>query len=145
MRIAGLLVTALAIAFVVSANVPPLRVECPAAGMSVEVCHDSVRATLRRGLPVPHPLILVARVEPGPAEEGSNGHRATVTYDLLGMPAPTIVRLYYDIGGHWGGEADRGWLELGTWWAAPIVVLLAIGGLLLTRGRPTLPVIGRSG
>jgi hypothetical protein len=135
MRVAGLLATALAIALVVSANVPPLRIECPVAGMTVKVCHDSVEATLQRGLPVPHPLILAARVEPGPAAQGTNGHRATVTYDLLGMPSSTVVRLFYDIGGHWGGEADRGTLELGAWWAAPIVALLSLGGVLVTRGR----------
>jgi hypothetical protein len=140
MRIAGLLLTALAIAFVVSANVPPLRVECPVTGMSAEVCHDSVTASLDRGLPVPHPLILAARVEPGPAPEGTNGHRATVTYDLLGMPFPTVVRLYYDIGGHWGGETDRSQWELGAWWAAPVLVLLGLGGLLVTRGRRSPPV-----
>jgi hypothetical protein len=138
LRIAGLLLTALAIAFVVSANVPPLRVDCPTAGMSIDVCHDSVTASLDRGLPVPHPLILSAAVEPGPDASG-NGHRATITYDLLGMPSPTVVRLYYDIGGHWGGVADRSWLELGAWWAAPVVILFLAGGLLVTRGRRAPP------
>ena len=122
-----------AIALVVSANVPPLRVECPTDDMSVEVCHDSVTASLDRGLPVPHPLILAVRVEAGPVHEGAYGHRATVSYDLLGVPSPTTVRLYYDIGGHWGGQVDRGTFELAAWWGVPIVVLLLVGGLLVTR------------
>ena len=140
MRIAGLLVAALAIAFAVSANVPPLRVECPTEGMSSEACHASVQATLRRGLTAPHPLILAARVEPGPAGPTEAGHRATVTYDLLSMPYPTVVELYYDIGGHWGGVADHGWPELPLWWGVPVVVLLGVGGLLFTRGRRTPPL-----
>jgi hypothetical protein len=137
MRVAGLIVTALAIAFAVSANVPPLSVECPADAMSAEACHASVDATLRRGLAAPHPLILAARVEPGPAGPTGQGHRATVTYDLLGMPHPTVVELYYDMGGHWGGVADHGWPELPLWWGVPVVALLGVGGLLVTRGRRT--------
>lgn len=139
MRVAGLILTAFAIGFAVSTSARPLRVECPAAGMSVEACHVSVDATLRRGLVVPHPLILEARVEPGPAGSSENGHRATVTYDLLGMPDPTAIELHYDMGGHWGGVADRGWPELPLWWAAPVLVLLLAGGVLVTKGRATHP------
>jgi hypothetical protein len=136
-RVAGFLVAALAIVFAASANAPPLRVECPTERMSVDVCRASVDATLRRGLTAPHPLILAARVEPGPAGPTGRGHRATVTYDLLGMPYPTVVELYYDMGGHWGGVADRGWPELPLWWGVPVVVLLGLGGMLFTRGRRT--------
>jgi hypothetical protein len=139
MRVAGLLIAALGLALAVSANVPPLRVDCPADGMSLEACHASVDATLRRGLTAPHPLILAARVAPGPAAPDGQGHRATVTYELLGMPYPTVVELYYDLGGHWGGVADRGWPELQLWWAVPVVVLLGVGGLLVTRGRRSPP------
>ena len=134
MRVAGLVAAALAIAFAVSTNVPPLRIEC-SGEMPVEACRGSVDATLRRGLVVPHPLILAAHVEPGPAGANEVGHRATVTYDLLGMPFPTVVELYYDQGGHWGGEPDHGWPELPLWWAVPVVVLLGAGALLVTRGR----------
>lgn len=134
MRVAGLVLTVLAIAFAVSANVPPLRVECPTAGMTAETCHDVVNATLRRGLTVPHPLIVAAHVVPGPAGPTETGHRATVTYSLLGMPFPTVIELYYDMGGHWGGVADHGWPELPLWWLVPVVVLLGIGGWLFTRG-----------
>jgi hypothetical protein len=137
MRVAGLIVTALAIAVAVSASVPPLHVECPAVGMSAEACHASVDATLRRGLAAPHPLILAARVEPGTAGPTGQGHRATITYDLLGMPYPTVVELHHDSGGHWGGNADHGWPELPLWWGVPVVVLLGLGGLLVTRGRRT--------
>jgi hypothetical protein len=131
---------ALALVFAVSANVPPLRIECPTRDMSVEACDASVRASLRRGLTVPHPLILAARVEAGPAGSGEQGHRATVSYDLLGMPFPTVVELWYDLGGHWGGVADHGWPELPLWWAVPVIVLLGLGGLLQTRGRRTPPL-----
>ena len=93
MRIVGLGLAVLAIVFAVSANVPPLRVDCPTSGMTVEACHETVDATLRRGLVVPHPLILAAHVVPGPAGPTANGHRATVTYDLLGMPDPTVIEL----------------------------------------------------
>jgi hypothetical protein len=139
-RIAGLILTALAIVFAVGANVPPLRIECP-EGMSAESCRDSVNATLRRGLVVPHPLILGAHVEPGPAGPTESGHRATVTYDLLGMPFPTVIDLYYDMGGHWDGVADHGSPEIPLAWLVPVVVLLGSGGLLFTRGRwrPPMP------
>jgi hypothetical protein len=103
--------------------------------MAVETCRDIVDATLRRGLSGPHPLILAARVEPGSAGANEYGHRATVTYDLLGVPYATVVRLYYETGGHWGGESDRTALELAAWWAVPVVVLLLVGGTLVTRGR----------
>jgi hypothetical protein len=138
MRALGVLVATLGIGFAISANVPPLRVECPEDGMSVEACHASVDAVLRRGLTVPHPLILAARVESGPAGPTGLGHRATVTYDLLGMPYPTIVELHYDLGGHWGGVADHGWPELPLWWGVPVALLLGFGALLVTRGRRSL-------
>jgi hypothetical protein len=140
MRVAGLIVMAVAMALVVGANVPPLRIECPVDRMSVEACHASVDAVLRRGLVAPHPLILEARVEPGPAAPSALGHRATITFEMLGMPYPTVVELYYDIGGHWGGVADHGWPEVPSWWGAPVVVLLIAGGLLFTRGRRTPPM-----
>ena len=91
--------------------------------MVVDTCRDVGDAALRRGLSGPHPLILAARVEPGPASSGTYGHRATVTYDLLGVPSATVVRLYYDIGGHWGGDpiALR---SSSAWWGVPVVVLL---------------------
>jgi hypothetical protein len=135
MRVVGLILTVIAIGFAVSANVPPLRVECPASGMTVETCHDVVDATLRRGLVVPHPLIVAARVEPGPAGPMETGHRATVTYDLLGMPFPTVIDLYYDMGGHWGGVADHGSPEIPVAWLVPVVVLLGLGALVFTGGR----------
>jgi hypothetical protein len=135
MRVAGLVLTALALGFAVTANVPPLRMDCPVERMSVQTCHDAVNATLRRGLDVPHPLILAAHVAPGPAGPSEMGHRATVTYDLLGMPFPTVVELYYDMGGHWDGVADHGWPELPLAWLIPVVIGLGLGGWLFTSGR----------
>jgi hypothetical protein len=134
MRIAGLVLTILALALAGTANVPPLRIDCPGGGMTLEACHDTVNATLRRGLTVPHPLIVAAHVEAGPAGPTEMGHRATVTYDLLSMPFPTVIELYYDMGGHWGGVADHGWPELPLWWLVPVVVLLGLGAWLFTRG-----------
>ena len=97
--------------------------------MSADACAASVEAALARGLAPIHPLILAAHVAPG-ADPGPGelGHRATVTFDLLGVPGPTVVRLYYDLGGHWGGEADRSPEELALWWALPAIVLGAIAG-----------------
>ena len=141
MRIAGLILTVLAIAFAVSANVPPLRVDCPPEGMSAESCRDAVNATLRRGLVVPHPLILAAHVVPGPASSTESGHRATVTYDMLGLPFPTVIDLYYDMGGHWDGVADHGSPEIPLAWVVPVVVLLGLGGLLFTKGRWRPPMV----
>jgi hypothetical protein len=144
MRIAGLVLAVLAIAFAVSTNVAPLRVDCPADVMSAATCREAVDATLRRGLVVPHPLILAAHVRPGSVGPTELGHRATVTYDLLGMPEPTVVELYYDMGGHWGGAADRGWPELPLWWLVPIVILLGLGAWLFTRGRRSPPDVARA-
>jgi hypothetical protein len=142
MRIAGLVLTVLALVLAGTANVPPLRIECPADGMTATACHDAVNATLKRGLTVPHPLIVAAHVEAGSAGPTEMGHRATVTYDLLSMPFPTVIELYYDMGGHWGGVADHGWPELQLWWLVPVVVLLGLGAWLFTRGwrvRATIP------
>jgi hypothetical protein len=135
-RIVGLVAVIFALALAVSANVPPLRIEC-SPPMSTEVCDGTVRAALRRGLVVPHPLILAARVDPGTAEPGELGHQATVTFDLLGMPFPTRVMMFTDMVGTWGAEPDHGWPEIPLWWAVPVIVLLGIGAWLFTRGWRT--------
>ncbi len=115
----------------VSASVAqPLRIACAAGGLADQACHETVAAALERGLAPFHPLILAAHVEPGPAADPvQNGHRATVTFDLLGIPGPTTVRLFYDIGGHWGGAPDRGALELAarSLLAAGVVCLGVVG------------------
>jgi hypothetical protein len=126
---------ALAALLALGSGVPPLRVECPAGGMSEEACRETVDGSLKRGLRAPHPLILAARVEPGPAGLDEYGHRATVRLDLLGVPGPTHVRMYYDRGGHWGGEVDRPDAEILAWFALPPLVLVTAAGLVLALAR----------
>jgi hypothetical protein len=115
----------------VSASVAqPLRITCVAGGLADQVCHETVAAALERGLAPFHPLILAVHVEPGPAADpGQSGPRASVTFDLLGIPGPTTVRLFSDMGGHWGGAPDRGALELAAWslLAAGIVGVAVVG------------------
>jgi len=90
----------------------PISRPC-AEGMDVAGCEEAVTAVMKRGLPALHPLILSAHVEPGSAPGPQDlGHRATVTFELLGVPGPTSVNLYFDRGAHWGGESDRGDTEI---------------------------------
>jgi len=116
------------------ALVPPLH-ETSTTAMSAEVRHESVVAALERGLAPLHPLIFDATVESGPANAPAElGHRATVTFAMLGVPGPTRVKLFVDVGAHWGGTPDRGAAELAAWsLLAPLVVLG--GPMLLWRGR----------
>jgi hypothetical protein len=95
--------------------------------MDPVACTSAVGAVVRRGLPELHPLILATRVEPG-AQPGpqENGHRATVEFDMLGVPGPVVIELYYDVGAHWGGRLDRSEAEVAAWALAP----LALAGLV---------------
>ena len=70
--------------------------------------------------------------EGGPAA-GALGHRATVTFDLLGVPGTTSVRLFLDMGGHWGGDVDRSQAELAGWTLVPL--FLASGVAIVLVGR----------
>ena len=104
-----------------------------ALDMDQTACQSAVGAVVRRGLPAIHPLILATRVEPG-AQPGPQdlGHRATVEFDLLGMPEPLSIGLYFDVGAHWGGRADHTEDEVAAWALAPIGLAVAIGlGLLV--------------
>lgn len=94
-----------------------------ATGMDDVACTSAVGAVVRRGLPGIHPLILATRVEPG-SDPGpqDHGHRATVEFDMLGMPTPVSIELYYDVGAHWGGRLDRAEHELAAWTLAPLLV-----------------------
>ncbi len=122
----GLLVVMIAAA---ASSVAPLRVTCDPA-LTADVCRDTVVASRSRGLAPFHPLVVSAHVRPGPAAAtNTSGHRATVAFDLLGVPGPTTVRMYYDIGGHWGGVTDRGAAELALW--ALIVPLIVVGMMAL--------------
>jgi hypothetical protein len=102
-----------------------------------EVGHETVVAALERGLAPLHPLILDARVEPGPASQPTQlGHRATVTFTMLGVPGPTSVKLFVDVGAHWGGTPDRGAVELALWsLATPLIAVGGPGLLWWIRGR----------
>ena len=72
-------------------------------------------------------------------EPGRVGHRATVTFDLLGVPDQISVALYYDIGAHWGGVVNRSPLEVALWALvdailAVTIVLAVIFGVGRIRG-----------
>jgi hypothetical protein len=113
-----------------ASSIRPLRIGC-APGLDSQVCADTVTASLSRGLAPFHPLILSAYVEPGEVTgAGESGHRATVTYDLLGVPGPTTVRLFYDVGGHWGGVPNRTAPELAAWALLTSAIAVGIVGLV---------------
>jgi hypothetical protein len=113
-----------ALILAVGALGPPLH-ETSTAALSTSVRHETIVAALERGLAPLHPLILDASVEPGPASVAPElGQRATVTFSMLGVPGPTRVRLFVDIGAHWGGTPDRSGGELAIWsLLTPLVVL----------------------
>jgi hypothetical protein len=136
---AGLIVVAVVLV-VAGLTSPPLARTC-AAPIGETRCAETVTASLSRGLPRLHPLILAAHVEPGPAfSAGALGHRATVTFDLLGVPGATSVRLYLDMGGTWGGEVDRTDAELAVWAIVPLLlasgVAVVLVGVRARRGGP---------
>ena len=127
-RLAGLLAFAAltGILAMLASAVPPLQITC-ATTLTDQVCHGTVTASLERGLAPFHPLILAAHVDPGSAGPTENGHRATVTFDLLGVPGPTTVRLFYDIGGHWGAVPDRALTELALWSLLAVAAIVGLG------------------
>lgn len=137
----GAVVAALWMAAGVAAR--PIQQTCDAS-LAHEVCAETIDAALRKGMPAIHPLLLAAHAEPGPAARpDQSGHRATVTFKLLGTPGPVAVRLFFDAGGHWGGIPDRQAIELAAWalgWAiaAGTVVAVAASGLqrVARRSRP---------
>jgi hypothetical protein len=139
--IAAAILLLLGVLFMVAAtSAAPISRTC-APDMDVVGCEEAVTAVMKRGLPALHPLILSAHVEPGSAPGSQDlGHRATVAFELLGVPGPTSIDLYFDRGAHWGGESDRGDTEIKAWALTPLVVagLLAIALLgLAWRRRPT--------
>lgn len=122
----------------IGAAVRPLQLTCDPV-LARDVCLETIDAALRKGMPRVHPPLLAAHAEPGPAARPDQfGHRATVTFDVLGVPGPISVRLFFDAGGHWGGIASRGAAELALWTLAQGVVAAAAAGwlwLLLRRHR----------
>lgn len=109
-----------------------------AKDMNEDACRSSVGAVVRRGLPALHPLIVATRVEPGPKPGSQDiGHRATVEFDMFGLPAPLAIELYYDAGGHWGGKAVQSEQEVAAWALVPIVLasLVALGLLMVGWAR----------
>jgi hypothetical protein len=127
----GALVGVLLIAAAAS-SVAPLRIRC-APALDDDICHRTVSASLERGLAPFHPLIVSAHVEPGEAPtSGQVGHRATVSFDLLGIPGSTTVALYYDIGAHWGGVPSRTAAELAAW--ALLDTVVVVGAVVVLLG-----------
>lgn len=118
--------------------VRPVRQTCDPA-LAVDICLETIDAAMRRGLARLHPLLLAAHATPGPAAGADQlGHRATVTFEVLGIPSSVSVKLFFDAGAHWGGVADRGAQELVLWTVAQGVVVAAVSGgswLLLRGGR----------
>lgn len=91
---------------VAGAVLPPLMQSCDPA-LTAPVCAETIDASLRKGMPPLHPLLLRAHAAPGPAARPDQfGHRATVTFAVLGLPDPVSVRMFFDAGAHWGGIAD---------------------------------------
>ncbi|HKZ91066.1 MAG TPA: hypothetical protein VJZ50_02900 [Candidatus Limnocylindrales bacterium] len=136
---AAMLVLGAVLLVIVAVAARPLLRTC-APTLSADSCAETVEASLKRGLPPLHPLILASHVEPGPAAASTElGHKATVTFDLLGIPGPTSVRLYLDMGGHWGGVSSRDEVEVAAWALAPLLVagLAALVIVGLARRRRT--------
>jgi hypothetical protein len=125
---------------VIGIAVRPVQETCDQA-LATDVCFETIDAAMRKGLPSVHPLLLAAHAEPGPAARPDQfGHRATVTFEALGIPGPVSVRLYFDSGGHWGGIVDRAASELALWTVTQAVAIAAAGSAgsrLLLRGRRT--------
>jgi hypothetical protein len=127
----------------VGTTMPPLRQTCDAA-LSAGACSETVVAALKKGMPQPHPLLLAAHAAPGPqARNDQLGHRATVTFEVLGAPGSTTVKLYFDMGAHWGGVVDRSQAEMTAWslaqGAVVAVVVAAATGWLVRRRETTGP------
>lgn len=109
-----------------------------ATGMDEVACQSAVGAVVRRGLPALHPLILATRVAPGPDPGPQDfGHRATVEFDMFGMPGPLTIELYYDSGAHWGGRADQSEEVVAAWALVPLGLasLVALGLLMAGWSR----------
>lgn len=115
----------------------PVQQTCDPA-LSSEICLGSIDAALRRGLGPVHPLLLAALAEPGPAARPDQfGHRATITFGMLGVGDPARVRLFFDAGGHWGGAANIGAVELTAWVVAQGLLVAVLVGFGLRRlARP---------
>ena len=56
---------------------------------------------------------------------------------MLGVPGPTRVKLFVDVGAHWGGTPDRSDGELAIWSLLTPLVVLASAWLIwrFRRGR----------
>jgi len=132
---AAVLITASLLLVVVGTSAAPLSRTC-APSLPEGACTAAVSAVVRRGLTAFHPLILAARVEPGSEPRPEQvGHRATVRFDLLGVPRPLRIELHYDQGAHWGGVPDRGEPELAAYALAPMAVAGLIGVAIVGLSR----------
>ena len=111
----------------------PVQQTCDSS-LSSEICMGSIDAALRRGLGPLHPLLLSALAEPGPAARPDQfGHRATITFGMLGVGDPASVRLFFDEGGHWGGVANMGAVELAAWVVGQGLLVAVLVGAGLSR------------
>ena len=120
--VAAILVLLGMLVVVLGSSTAPISRTC-SQDMDAAGCEGALSAVLRRGLPALHPLILSAHVEPGSAPgPGDLGHRATVAFELLGVPGATSIDLYFDSGAHWGGESDRDGTEIRAWALAPLAI-----------------------
>ena len=126
---------------VISTTTYPLRETCDPA-LSAGACSETIVAALKKGMPRLHPLLLAAHAAPGPDSANDQlGHRATVTFDVLGMPGPITVDLYVDMGAHWGGVVEPGSTDVAMWLAAQgvlvAVAVAAIASWLVRRRSAT--------
>ncbi len=128
----------LGVGWVLASTIPrPLQETCDPA-LSPGACSETIFAALERGMPRFHPLLLAAHAEPGPQSRNDQlGHRATVVFDALGMPRPITVKLYVDMGAHWGGSVDPRERDVALWLVAQgvLVASVVVGLAWLVRRR----------
>ena len=132
----ALLLVLLSLAWVwIGSAAEPLTRSC-SLELQPGACDAAISAVLRRGTPVPHPVILAARVDPGSAPAFDQfGHRATVTYTMVAVPPTATIELYFDQGAHWGGRADPSEDTLRVVALEPVLVTVLVGATIVAFAR----------